>query len=209
MLSSLKKPSDKASAVTVPAWHPNFRNFERLPDTKVVRTSFFINGVAVVIALMLGGYTIYREYTSHELRGQNAYWDRESAVKKPASDQAIALYKKFQEEEKQIFALRDFKAGTRLVISDFLLNIGETLPQGVMLNSFDYKAAGVTLRGSIAGLPDEASGKAAAYLDSLRKYKPFAGLFDSITLANIVRDNASGNLKFEIYMKFKPVVVAK
>ena len=209
MLSSLKKPSDKASAVTVPAWHPNFRNFERLPDTKVVRTSFFVNGVAVVIALMLVVYTIYREYNSHELRSQTAYWDRESAVKKPASDQAIALYKKFQEEEKQVFALRDFKAGTRLVMTDFLLSLGETLPRGVTLSSFDYKASGVSLRGNIAGSPDEASGQAAAYLEILRKYKPFSELFENIALADIVRDNASGNLKFEVYMKFKPVVVAK
>ena len=29
----------------MPAWHPNFRNYEKLPDIKVVRTAFFVNGV--------------------------------------------------------------------------------------------------------------------------------------------------------------------
>ena len=42
---SLTKKSDAQSAVA-PVWHPNFRNFERLPDTKVVRTTFFVNTAA-------------------------------------------------------------------------------------------------------------------------------------------------------------------
>ena len=50
MLSLLKKKPDAAAANLTPAWHPNFRNFERLPDTKVVRTTFFINGGAIAVA---------------------------------------------------------------------------------------------------------------------------------------------------------------
>ena len=44
MLSLLKKKPDAAAANQTPAWHPNFRNFERLPDTQVVRPTFFVNG---------------------------------------------------------------------------------------------------------------------------------------------------------------------
>ena len=47
MLSLLKKKSD-AAAPAVPAWHPNFRDYEKLPDVKVVRTAFFINAAAIV-----------------------------------------------------------------------------------------------------------------------------------------------------------------
>ena len=49
----LKKKSDAAAVSLVPAWHPNFRNFEKLPDIKVVRTAFFVNGAALFLAVAL------------------------------------------------------------------------------------------------------------------------------------------------------------
>ena len=49
----LKRKPEKAAAPLVPAWHPNFRNFQRLPDTKAVRTSFFLNGIAAVVTICL------------------------------------------------------------------------------------------------------------------------------------------------------------
>ena len=54
MLPFLKKKSEASAAPAVPNWHPNFRNFEKLPDIKVVRTAFFVNGAAVSVALALG-----------------------------------------------------------------------------------------------------------------------------------------------------------
>ena len=48
----LSKKSDDQSEEE-PLWHPNFRNYERLPDTKVVRTTFFVNTAAIAVTLML------------------------------------------------------------------------------------------------------------------------------------------------------------
>ena len=54
LLKKKKKPDAAASeAPQVPAWHPNFRNYQQLPDIKVVRTAFFVNGAAVFVALGL------------------------------------------------------------------------------------------------------------------------------------------------------------
>ena len=53
MLSLLKRKPEAAAVSEMPPWHPNLRNFARLPDTKVVRTAFFINGASVFIALGL------------------------------------------------------------------------------------------------------------------------------------------------------------
>ena len=52
-MRSLLKKKAEAAASQVPAWHPNFRNYQRLPDIKVVRTAFFINGFAALIAIAL------------------------------------------------------------------------------------------------------------------------------------------------------------
>ena len=67
-----KRKPEKARAPLVPAWHPNFRNFQRLPDTKPVRTVFFINGLAVVVALVLLLFVAYQEYALFTVNRQIA-----------------------------------------------------------------------------------------------------------------------------------------
>ena len=203
MLPFLKKPSDKTSTATVPAWHPNFRNFERLPDTKAVRTTFFINGLAVLIASSLVIYTGYREFGLRSLQADTDAAQKVVDTNKPASDEAITLFKKFQEEEKKVFALQSFLSSSRLVLSDFFLQIGASLPASVTLNSIDYKPSAVTLVGSISGAPDEASGQAVTYVDRLRKNEVFSQMFEAITLSNIARDPGTGQIRFSIDLRFK------
>ena len=58
---SLSKKSDEQADVE-PLWHPDFRNVERLPDTKVVRTTFFINTAAIATTLALIMWLGYREF---------------------------------------------------------------------------------------------------------------------------------------------------
>ena len=203
MLPFLKKPSDNASTVTVPAWHPNFRNFERLPDTKAVRTTFFINGLAILVASSLVIYAGYREFGLRALQADTEIAQKTVDTNKPASDQAIALFRKFQEEEKKVAALQGFLSGSKLVLSDFLLQMGASLPPSVTLNSIDYKPSAVTLIGAISGAPDEASGQAVAYVDRLRKNEVFSGMFEAITLSNIARDPGTGQIRFSIDLRFK------
>lgn len=202
MLSSLKKSSDKPSAVTVPAWHPNFRNFERLPDTKVVRTSFFVNGLSIFIALSLAIYTGYTEYGLKTLRADTESAIKEIKANKPASDQAVALFKKFQEEERKILELQGFLSTSKVVVSDLIMQFGVTLPESVKIAGIDCRSTGVQLRGSIEGASDEASGQAVAYVETLRKDPMFGKLFGEVALSNITRDAGSGNMRFLIDLKF-------
>jgi hypothetical protein len=205
MLPSLKKSSDKPS-VLVPAWHPNFRNTERLPDTKVVRTSFFTNGLAISIATALVIYTGYREYGLRELKSDTETAVNAITANKPASDQALDLFKKFQEQEKQIFALRDFLSESKTSVSNLILTIGGGLPAAISLNSIEYGANAVVLRGKIEGASDEASGRAVAYVEALRKDAALIKTFDDVLLTNIARDAGTGQIRFQIDMKLKKAV---
>jgi len=101
MLSLPKKNPDKAAAASTPAWHPNFRNFAQLPDTKHVRTSFFVNGVAVVVAGIFLLLFVYQEYRLAESRQQLKNWEQQIERDRPNSAKAVALFKKFQDEEKK------------------------------------------------------------------------------------------------------------
>ena len=82
---SLTKKSD-AQPVAAPLWHTNFRNFDRLPDTKVVRTAFFVNTGAGALAIALLLWLGYREYRIHSIGEQitDAQREIDSNAKKNA-----------------------------------------------------------------------------------------------------------------------------
>src|SRR5688572_19807280 len=108
MLPFLKKKSDADAPPALPAWHPNFRNYKKLPDVKVVRTAFFINGVALVVAISLGAYVGFREYQLNSINSQIAEVQAQIDRDKKVSDQAVALFKKFQAEEAKVTEVETF-----------------------------------------------------------------------------------------------------
>ena len=206
-MSLLKlKKSDRSAVPLVPPWHPNFRNFERLPDVKVVRTSFFINAVSIVIALGLIGYFGLQEYKVHEFTGQIDDLQHQIDANKKASDQAVQLYQKFKVQEAKAAEVKAF-IKTDLVPSDFILALAQTLPANFMLNYIDIHENGVALHGTIQGTPDEASGEASTYLDRLRSDPNIGPKFEDITLTRLTRGGGPGvkeaELTFEILLNAK------
>lgn len=194
--------------VTVPAWHPNFRNFERLPDAKDVRRLIVFNVAAVLIVILLAVYAGLREYRLYVLRSDTEIALGVINANKAASDDAVVMYKRFAEEEKKVLALKEFLSDSKLIVSDFILEVGASLPDAIKLSSIEYKPTAVILRGDIEGASDEASGRAIAYVKALGENSAFKP-FESITLANIVRDPATGKMRFEVNLKFKAPPVTK
>lgn len=201
MLSRLKKKSEAAAPV-VPSWHPNFRNYEKLPDIKVIRTAFFINGAAVSIALLLAIVFGFREWQLHDVRSQRDEAIARSTRDKSASDQAIASFKKFQAEEAKINEVDAF-VKSKPLLSPLLAHLGATLPPDVAVDGFDLRETGLTLRLSVRGDPQAASGAATAYKDQLMADKQLAELFDEPTFGNFAPDPASGRLAVEIRLPAK------
>jgi hypothetical protein len=217
LLKKKKKPEDAASAMPlVPAWHPNFRNFQQLPDIKVVRTAFFVNGAAVFIALGLLVFLGQREYELHSLRSQIAAYqsliDRDQA----GSDQAKELYKKFQEQEKRINDVDAFTKSKPLV-SEILLRLGETRPKNIALESIEVRAPEgnvpvpptIVLVGSVRGTSELASGEASAYQDLLKNDPVMGAKFEEVTVTSSTRDAGTGRLRIELTIKFKPTAAKK
>lgn len=204
MPSFLKKKPEAEAASEMPPWHPNMRNFARLPDTKVVRTAFFINGASVFIALGLLLWFAYQEYELHNLDRQIADWDRQISRDKKDSDQFIALYTKFQGEQARINEVDAFMK-SRPATSQLLMRLGATLPADIALDSFEESLLGVVLRGTVRGTPDEASGYASAYLDQLRSDKVLTTFFEDVSFSGpgVSRNSANGRLSLQLFLRFK------
>ena len=207
MLSLLKKKSEVDAAPAQPAWHPNFRNYEKLPDVKVVRTAFFINGVSVFLAVALLVYTGFREWQIRVIGGQVADIQEQIGRSKEASDQAIALYKKFQADEVRAGEVETFQR-SKPVVSALLLRLAQTLPKDIALDTFELRENGLTLRMSVRGDAAAASGHATAYLEQLRTDKELS-LFDQFTFTSTpTRNPATGRMAVEFLLRLKPAAPA-
>ncbi len=196
------KKSEKAAGSLVPSWHPNFRNFERLPDVKAVRTSFFVNCAAIMIASGVLLYFGLQEYKLREVRVQIDDWQRQIDDNKKPSEQAVRLYQQFQNEEKKATEVADFVKAD-FVQSDFIIELGQSLPKDIALNSIDVQEGGAYLRGIVRGTSDEASGLAQAYINQLRANPSLSKKFETISMPSLNRDSKVGQLDFEISLKAK------
>ncbi len=204
MMSLFNKSGGKADAMQALAWHPNFRNAEQLPDTKTVRTRFFINVVAVttVVALLL--FAVLRETRLAALAEDLDGVEADIAAATAPSDKAIADYKLFQAEEKR------FKDAYSLVsnsfrISTFITHLGSALPIGVKIRRVEFRGLGqvINVSGSVRGLDAAASDVASEFVKTLQVDPVFTEHFSAITLTNLGRNVAEGNMSFELVFAFK------
>ena len=209
MLPLLQKRSKAQAGPAVPAWHPNFRDYEKLPDVKVVRTAFFMNGAAIAVALALAIYFGLHEWQLHAINVQLAVTQQQIDRDKRPSDEAVALFKRFQAEEKKMAAVDGF-VHSRPNFAALLLRVSTTLPENIALDSFDLRAIGVSLRLTVKGTPEDAAGYATAYYDQLRADKELVDIDrPKIEFTHQSRNPNTGLLNVEFLLRLKPELVEK
>lgn len=201
MAPSLSKKSD-ASASASPAWHPNLRIAEQLPDTKVVRTAFFVNGFAVLVAIVLALYLGHQEWKLHGVRKEISYWQGTIDENKKASQEAVALYADFKSEEAKTSEVADYVV-SKPVLSAIILRLGAMTPKKIALDSLDFKDTGMSIKATIKGAPDRASGDASAYERQLRTDKVLGPMFADVNLLQMNRNPTTNRLVIEIFCAFK------
>jgi hypothetical protein len=202
MRSLLKKKSEAVEPL-MPHWHPDFRNYERLPDIKVVRTAFFVNGVAISVLLALLIMLSMREWQVHVVNRQIDDWQRQIDRDKRGSEQDVALYKKFQAEEARVVEVNTF-VKSKPVVSELLFHLGATLPKNLALDSFDVRANGLGLRGTVRGAPDQATGYASAYIEQLKNDPFVAARFEDVALKGLTRNPGNNRVVIELFLKARP-----
>ncbi|HLP07239.1 MAG TPA: hypothetical protein VK178_03675 [Opitutaceae bacterium] len=193
----------KAAKQSVPTyWHPTFRIERELPDTKVIRTSFAVNAVAIAVALASGAFLYSRESALSELRGQIQAENAKIEAAKPRVSKAQELQKQFSEGEKKIREIEAFVA-PKLVASEFLITISETLPRLVTLDSIEMATDVIRLRGAVVGSSERSAPLANAYAEQLGSIPAFKEQMAAIKLNNQVRDQTNDRFTFEIELKLK------
>lgn len=210
MLPLLKKKSDAGQAGTpaAQAWHPNFRNFAALPDVKVVRTAFFVNVAAISVVTMVGAYYGFTEWSLRSVNLQVDEMQRRIDTDKKKSDQAVALFKKFQGEEAKVVEVDTFLK-SRPLFSSLLVRLGQTLPKDVAIDMIELREKDLTLRITLRGSPQQASGLANTYLEQLKADAELSRYFEEFMFTGTpTREAASGRLTAEFLLKLRPTPLA-
>jgi uncharacterized coiled-coil protein SlyX len=203
MPSLFRKKSEEAAAAVTPAWHPNFRDYGKLPDVKVVRTAFFVNGGAVFAVLGLAVYVASQEVNLHSLEAQITEEQAKIDRAKKGSDQAVAAFKKFQAEEALVQEVDAF-VKSRPPVSAVVRRIGETLPPDVAVDALEFMADAVVLRLALRGDAVTASGRATAYLEQLKADKELAQFSEFIFAQAPERNPVSGRISVQFRLRYKP-----
>jgi hypothetical protein len=191
MLPLLKKKTEAASATSqMPAWHPSFRNYERLPDIKVVRTVFFVNAVAITVAIAMFTVFIFKEYHLYSLRRQvadvRAQLRPRQAWQRPGHRVVQEIPGRGEEDSGNRCLSEVATAALRPappIRPDPPEEHCAHLPRRCATTD-------VVMRGSVRGAPELASGEASNYVEQLRGDKAIKVLFDEITLTSISRSSA-------------------
>jgi hypothetical protein len=181
-------------------WHPNFRIAEALPDLKVVRTDFFINAISLSLAAIAVFFLAIREYKAFSLKSEIAAWEAKIEASRAENLAYLKLSKQFKEEKAKFEEVRDFIA-TDLPVTEFLENLGPTIPEGLDLDSMAFGGERVVIRGTILGNSETASIALSNYLDVLRENSGIGPKFSDISLTSLVRDARSEVLNFEIVLQ--------
>lgn len=201
MRSLLKKRSEKGPPASVqPRWHPNFRNPARLPDVKVVRTTFFVNFIAVAALAGTGLLFFYNEYRLYGLSASIRDWETQIAQNTAASDEAVGKFRKFLEHDARLQEVKTFLTA-RFQPTQLLVELARTLPDPFVLKALDLQAQAVLLRGFAAGEAEQASGLLSTYVATLRTDPWCKKHFATIETTAVNRDS-SGRLNFEIALRF-------
>lgn len=203
MLPALKKKRESGPPPAL-AWHPNFRNYEKLPDLKVVRTAFFINGAAVLAALVVVLLFAFQELKIATLKGDIANWDARIEQERRASAEVVAKFRKFQAAEKLVTEASTL-IKPRIVVSEFLLALGAGLPENIALTAVEVRTTGVLLTGIVRGAPELASGYASQYVSQLSTDPTTGALFSDVTMTGLARDPTSGRITFAVSLNYPPV----
>jgi len=206
-MRSLRKEKQQG----IPPWHPDFRDISTLPDVKVVRTSFFINALGVALfaaaALLLGHHEVQRA----ALREATHQSERQVAENRPRHNQVVQMQRDFDTHARLLTEVTSF-AEASLDLSTFLIAVGDTLPEEMILTTVRFSEANdrnrdplrqLQLSGVIRGTPESAASVVTNYLGAFQANPVFLAEVDNAVPTSLVPSPDGEMMAFGIQITLK------
>jgi hypothetical protein len=187
-----------------PHWHVDCRLVAELPEDSVVGVRFIIYAASIAVALGAVLFTGWLAYADVNLRQQiddgnrqmeDTYWDVAE----------VRRMQRFYEAEAKKIEGAYSEMKTPIFLSGFVSQVGHSLPDHMLVDSFDFGNGKMVVRGRIRQTPEHASQTVGSYVDKLRT-DPVAGLpFSSINITSLERSSEDESMmNYEITFHLKP-----
>ena len=202
---SLKKRQQSSGSYD---WRPNFRDYESLPDLRVVRTQFFLPTLLVALAVGFASYLASREYKAIYLRSEIDAIEAEINEHDVNHAAKVAENAEFMAFERGLDEISEFVDG-QLVGSDFLLAVSSRIMEGMYLTRVEYASELVTIEGNLEVPAEEASRIVDGFMKALQEGEVVQGKLTDYKLTSLERVAATGLIRFRIEVGPKPDPKAK
>ncbi len=200
-----------------PGWHPNFRNSEALPDIKVIRTDFLVNGLAVAISVGLLFIVAHNEFDGRSLSREITDLNSKISAKAALNENNLKLSAEFDTLSNQYTELNNFLS-VPVAPSRLMMAISETLPREILLQTINYTdqpvvvesknvmSKAINFRGSVSGsLEHPATQIVTDYIKTIEKLEILKDRLNKIELVSLVRNPQLGLFNCVIRIELKPV----
>ena len=167
-------------------WHIDCRLIAELPEDSVVGIRFITYAVSSAIALAVVLFTGWYAYADFNLRSQiedntarleDGHWDVVEIRR---------LQHFYEAESKKIeSAYREIR--TPIMISEFISEIGRTLPDRTAIDSIDYDDLRVVVRGRLRESSENSSITLGHFLDTLRADALISPYCTTINVTDLTR----------------------
>ncbi len=181
-----------------PNWHLDLRLEAELPEDNVVRTRFVVGalfGTAAVVSLLLLAWV---GYTRANLRVEIASWDRIAEESKSSVQEVELMRTEFEAEALKIEKAAKIVKG-RVLFSEFVANLGQSLPAGVMIDQIQLTEEGLLLTGQVVS-----NAEFTRYMAALKQNPRFAAAFAEIKQKSFGSARNGTTFVFEIVFRLKP-----
>lgn len=154
-----------------PYWRPNYRIASTLPDIKIIRTGFLINGIAIIAAVAMVYMVLQKEYRAYALTAIVSDLKNRADIAEPSNKKSLALNERFLTAGKYVQEL-DRYYRTPFEIDSLLVSLSNSVPQGLIFNSMTLQevAMPVDKKKSVIGFRINVSGSVNELID-LNKFK--------------------------------------
>ncbi|NDV62579.1 hypothetical protein G0Q06_08960 [Puniceicoccales bacterium CK1056] len=197
-------------------WRPDFREVSVLPDTKVIRTGFLINFVAISIALLVVTIYVIKEYSLQSLTAQVRELQSQVADNTASNRSILDTNKRFKQSSSIMEEVIAFDQQL-LEFPLFIKEITLILPQRVILSEIQMKSAegldgetnapyfSVDLKGRIlAGSVMTPSQVLSNFQDEINKLPSMKGRQIEMDLVQFRRNNEQGYFDFTLELMIPP-----
>lgn len=184
-------------------WHPDCRLSVEASGSRFALRRMLAVGTACALLLVTLAAAGWQWQVTRTLRADTADWEAQMVANQKLMDDLAGALAGLQADSARLREAHGLMREPGQV-TEFLMNLGRTLPPRMRIDRIDATDSRVLLTGSLLEPAEEASRSLGRYMETLRGTPAIGGLFASISATSLQREGGTDTLMFEVTMKLNP-----